>query len=349
MQHTQYMQRCIQIAKNGLGTTRPNPMVGSVIVCEGVIIGEGFTSPYGGSHAEVNAINSVKNKKLLKKSTIYVTLEPCAHYGKTPPCAHLIVSQGIPNVVIGTVDPFSKVAGKGIEILKNAGCSVVLGVLEQACKQHHKRFLTFHGKQRPFVILKWAETKDGFIDVYRKETDIVNAKPTWITNSYARQFVHKLRAEEHAILVGTNTVINDNPKLDVRNWEGENPVRIVLDRSLRVPSNYAVFDGSVKTIVFTEQSIKDSDTVFYKKIDFSKDLAYEVCSVLYLENIQSVIIEGGKTTLESFIEANIWDEAFVFVGDTYFEKGLIAPVLTGKLFDEITFGTDVLKKYLNQC
>ncbi|PCI36091.1 MAG: riboflavin biosynthesis protein RibD [Flavobacteriaceae bacterium] len=343
------MQRCIQIAKNGLGKTRPNPMVGSVIVCDGVIIGEGFTSPYGGAHAEVNAIKSVKEQHLLKKATIYVTLEPCAHYGKTPPCAHLIIEKGIPNVVIGTVDPFSKVAGKGIEILKNGGCKVVVGVLEALCKEHHKRFLTFHGKQRPFIVLKWAETKDGFIDVQRKETELENAKPNWITNKYARQYVHKMRADEHAVLVGTNTVINDNPTLDVRNWEGENPVRIVLDKSLRIPHDYTVFDHVLKTIVFTAQEVDDTKNVYYKKIDFSKDTVLEICQELYKENIQSIIIEGGKATLQSFIEANIWDEAYVFVGDVHFKKGLKAPKLTGVLEEELSFGNDILKKYKNQC
>ncbi|PCI00929.1 MAG: riboflavin biosynthesis protein RibD [Flavobacteriaceae bacterium] len=343
------MQRCIQIAKNGLGQTRPNPMVGSVIVCDGEIIGEGFTSAYGGNHAEVNAINAVKNKELLKKSTIYVTLEPCAHFGKTPPCASLIIAHKIPTIVIGTVDPFSKVAGKGIQMLKDAGCTVTVGILEDACLEHHKRFLTFHGKKRPFIVLKWAETQDGFIDVERKETELENAKPNWITNRFSRQYVHKIRAEEQAVFVGTNTVINDNPSLNVRDWSGQNPVRVILDRLLRIPLDYAVFDNKVKTLVFTEGSRKDTATTSYKKIDFSKDFVATICEVLYKENIQSVLIEGGKKTLQSFIDADIWDEAFVFVGDSKFIKGLQAPILQGTLITTVLLGKDVLKKYKNPC
>jgi len=343
------MQRCIQIAKNGLGQSRPNPMVGCVIVCNEKIIGEGFTSPYGGPHAEVNAIKSVKDKELLKNAVIYVTLEPCAHYGKTPPCANLIVEHKIPTVVIGTMDPFSKVAGKGIQILKDAGCSVTVGVLEDSCREHHKRFLTFHGKKRPFILLKWAETQDGFMDIYRKETAIEDAKPNWITNSYSRQYVHKLRAEEQAIFVGTNTVINDNPALNVRTWSGQNPVRIVLDKTLRIPLSYEVLDDKVKTIVFTESNRKDSKLTRYKKIDFSDNLVLAICEVLYQENIQSVLIEGGKKTLQSFIDANIWDEAAVFVGASNFGKGIKAPVFHGAIISTLSFGKDVLKKYKNRC
>lgn len=349
MSHTQYMERCIQIAKNGLGQTRPNPMVGSVIVCEGKIIGEGFTSSYGGAHAEVNAIKSVKNQELLKKSTIYVTLEPCAHYGKTPPCALLIINKEIPNVVIGTMDPFSKVAGKGIAILENAGCNVTVGVLEEACKEHHKRFLIFHGEKRPFIMLKWAQTNDGFIDVLRKETALKNAKPNWITNSYSRQFVHKLRTEEQGIFVGTNTVINDNPALNVRNWTGENPVRIILDKSLRIPLDYCVLDDKVKTIVFTECTRNDTKNTSYKKINFSNNLLLTICEVLYQENIQSVLVEGGKQLLQSFIDANIWDEALIFVGDVNFGNGLKAPAIQGTLVSEMFFAADTLKIYKNKC
>ncbi|MBL4745099.1 MAG: bifunctional diaminohydroxyphosphoribosylaminopyrimidine deaminase/5-amino-6-(5-phosphoribosylamino)uracil reductase RibD [Flavobacteriaceae bacterium] len=343
------MQRCIQIAKNGLGQTRPNPMVGCVIVYEGSIIAEGFTSPYGGSHAEVNAITSVKNKALLEKSTLYVTLEPCAHYGKTPPCANLIIAHKIPRVVIGTIDPFSKVAGKGIQLLKEAGCEVTVGVLEEACREHHKRFLTFHGKKRPFIVLKWAVSQDGFIDVLREETEIEDAKPNWITNRYARQYVHKLRAEEQGILIGTNTVINDNPALNVRNWSGQDPVRIILDKTLRIPVNYTVLNDAVKTLVFTEVKRMDTENTKYIKIDFSRNIVRAICEELYRENIQSVLIEGGKQTLQSFIDANVWDEALVFVGACNFKKGLQAPRIHGALVEEINFGDDVLKKYKNPC
>jgi len=349
------MQRCLQIAKNGIGTTRPNPSVGAVVVLNDEIIGEGFTSPYGGNHAEVNAIDAVKNKSLLKNATIYVTLEPCSHFGKTPPCADLIVKNQIKNVVIGCVDSNSLVAGKGIERLRNAGIHVVVGVLENECKEHHKRFFTVQNKKRPFIILKWAETNNGFIAPLNKESN----HPIWISNQYSQQLVHKWRAEEHAILVGTNTVIADNPKLNVRNWSGNNPIRIVLDRSLRIPNSAHVFDGSVKTICFTEiriESQEERDVIsseveksqlIFKQINFSKNIAQQVCEVLQEHQIQSVIIEGGTQTLQTFIDANLWDEATVFIGKNEFEKGVKSPEIKGKLIEEININNNVLKMYRN--
>ncbi|HUH46371.1 MAG TPA: bifunctional diaminohydroxyphosphoribosylaminopyrimidine deaminase/5-amino-6-(5-phosphoribosylamino)uracil reductase RibD, partial [Arenibacter sp.] len=208
--HEKYISRCIQLAKNGLGTTFPNPMVGSIIVHEGKIIGEGHTSSYGGPHAEVNAINSVKDPSQLKESTIYVTLEPCSHFGKTPPCADLIIEHGIPRVVIGTLDPNEKVAGRGVKKLQAAGCDIIVGVLEQECREHHKRFLTYHTKGRPYIILKWAETRDGYI-APPKEKRQKNPEPFWISNPYSQQLVHQWRTQEHAIMVGTTTVLADNP------------------------------------------------------------------------------------------------------------------------------------------
>tara|TARA_R110001606_G_scaffold10161_8_gene43692 strand:- start:5110 stop:6162 length:1053 start_codon:yes stop_codon:yes gene_type:complete len=349
------MQRCLQIAKNGIGTTRPNPSVGAVVVLNDEIIGEGFTSPYGGNHAEVNAIDAVKNKSLLKNATIYVTLEPCSHFGKTPPCADLIVKNQIKNVVIGCVDSNSLVAGKGIERLRNAGIHVVVGVLENECKEHHKRFFTVQNKKRPFIILKWAETNNGFIAPLNKESN----HPIWISNQYSQQLVHKWRAEEHAILVGTNTVIADNTKLNVRNWSGNNPIRIVLDRSLRIPNSAHVFDGSVKTICFTEiriESQEERDVIsseveksqlIFKQINFSKNIAQQVCEVLQKYQIQSVIIEGGTQTLQTFIDANLWDEARIFIGENEFEKGVKSPEIKGKLIEEININNDVLKMYRN--
>ena len=349
------MQRCLQIAKNGIGTTRPNPSVGAVVVLNDEIIGEGFTSPYGGNHAEVNAIDAVKNKSLLKNATIYVTLEPCSHFGKTPPCADLIVKNQIKNVVIGCVDSNSLVAGKGIERLRNAGIHVVVGVLENECKEHHKRFFTVQNKKRPFIILKWAETNNGFIAPLNKESN----HPIWISNQYSQQLVHKWRAEEHAILVGTNTVIADNPKLNVRNWSGNNPIRIVLDRSLRIPNSAHVFDGSVKTICFTEiriESQEERDVIsseveksqlIFEQINFSKNIAQQVCEVLQEHQIQSVIIEGGTQTLQTFIDANLWDEARIFIGENEFEKGVKSPEIKGKLIEEININNDVLKMYRN--
>ncbi|WP_298879769.1 bifunctional diaminohydroxyphosphoribosylaminopyrimidine deaminase/5-amino-6-(5-phosphoribosylamino)uracil reductase RibD [uncultured Polaribacter sp.] len=343
--HKKYIKRCLQIAKNGIGTSRPNPSVGAVVVLNDKVIGEGFTSPYGGNHAEVNAINSVKNKLLLKEATIYVTLEPCSHYGKTPPCADLIVKHQLKTVVIGCVDSNSLVAGKGIERLKKAGINVVVGVLEEECKLHHKRFFTVQDKKRPYIVLKWAETNDGFIAPLTKDEQ----KPVWISNPYSQQLVHKYRSKEHAILVGTNTVIADNPKLNVRSWFGENPIRIVLDRTLKVSKDLAVFDDSVKTIIITENKCADNNgkLTFFEVIDFSKNLAFQICKILQKHNIQSVIIEGGTQTIQTFIDENLWDEAKVFVGATIFKQGVKAPIFNKKNNKEINIKTDVLKIYTN--
>ena len=333
MKHKKYIQRCLVLAKKGIGSSRPNPSVGAVIVLNDEIIGEGYTNSYGGNHAEVNAINSVKELSLLKEATIYVTLEPCSHFGKTPPCADLIVKHQIKNVVIGCVDPNGLVSGKGIERLKKAGCSVIVGVLEKECLEHHKRFFTVQQKKRPYIILKWAETKDGFIAPELNHDQV--KKPVWISNSFSQQLVHKWRSEEHAILVGTNTVITDNPKLNVRSWTGNNPVRIILDKTLRIPDEAHVYDGSVKTIFLAESmthSQKDSvEKLVFEHIDFSDNLAEQICEVLYRHQIQSVIIEGGGQTLQTFIDANLWDEARVFEGDTVFGKGVKSPVLDKNL------------------
>ena len=303
MRDINYMNRCLELAKKGLGTTRPNPSVGAVLVFENQIIGEGFTSAYGGNHAEVNAINSVKNKELLSKSTLYVTLEPCSHHGKTPPCSDLIIKSKIPKVVIGVVDDNSIVAGKGIKKLKSNGVEVIVGVLEKDCKEHHKRFFTYHTKNRPYVILKWAQTKDGFIAPKTKSEQ----KPVWITNKKSRQLVHQWRAEEHAILVGANTVLQDNPSLTVREVKGENPVRVILDNNNSLSKEYQVFNDEAKTLLVNKTNPK------------------EVLDVLFQNKIQSVIIEGGSKTLQSFIDTNHWDEAKVFIGDVNFGEGVLAP------------------------
>lgn len=310
------------------------------------IIGEGFTSAYGGNHAEVNAVNSVKEKALLKEATIYVTLEPCSHFGKTPPCADLLVKHQFKNVVIGCVDTNSLVAGKGIERLKNAGINVIVGVLEDECKKHHKRFFTVQNKKRPYIVLKWAETKDGFIAPISKK----NNRPVWISNKYSQQLVHKLRSKEQAILVGTNTVFADNPKLNVRSWSGKNPIRILLDRALRIPKDTNVFDESVKTFFLTELKTKNKElkeNVVFEEINFTKNVASQVCEILQKHNIQSVIIEGGAQTLQTFIDTNLWDEANVFIGNSFFKNGIKAPVLKAKITSEIKIKNDVLKTYLN--
>ena len=335
----------MQIAKNGIGTTRPNPSVGAVIVYQNKIIGEGFTSPHGENHAEVNAINAVENKSLLKEATIFVTLEPCSHFGKTPPCADLIVKHQLKQVVIGCLDSNSLVAGKGVSHLENAGINVIVGVLETECRMHHKRFFKVQENKRPYIILKWAETKDGFVAPIAKN----EIKPIFISNTYSQQLVHKLRSAEHAILVGTRTVLADNPRLNVRSWSGENPVRVLLDNTLRIPKNSNILDGSAKTIVITaakDKNIVSSKNLIFEEIDFSKNIAKQVCEVLSKYQIQSLIVEGGTQTLQTFIDEKLWDEAMVFVGNTSFVKGVKSPIIT-KEFKEEFIENDILKRYTN--
>lgn len=337
--HEKYIKRCIELAKNGLGTTYPNPLVGSVIVCENEIIGEGWHKKAGEPHAEVNAVNAVKDKSLLSKSTIYVSLEPCSHFGKTPPCADLIIENKIPNVVIGTVDPNEKVAGKGIQKLSEAGIHVTVGVLEDHCNELNKRFFTLHQKKRPFIILKWAETADGFIAPVSKNEQ----KPIWITNQYSRQIVHKWRSEEHAILVGTQTVLDDNPSLNVRNWTGNQPIKIILDRQNRLSEDLAVFNSNDKTIVISESHRNfTNENCGSEIINFNKNVAQEICDVLFKKNIQSVIIEGGARTLQTFIDANLWDEARIFKGNSSFLHGTRAPVFAGKCIQQEKILNDTL-------
>ncbi|WP_338645901.1 bifunctional diaminohydroxyphosphoribosylaminopyrimidine deaminase/5-amino-6-(5-phosphoribosylamino)uracil reductase RibD [Flavobacterium sp. KS-LB2] len=337
--HEKYMQRCIELARNGLGTTYPNPLVGSVIVYDNKIIGEGWHKKAGEPHAEVNAVNSVKDKSLLKKATIYVSLEPCSHFGKTPPCCDLIIKNKIPNVVIGTVDPNIKVAGNGIKKLMEAGIHVTVRILEEECNELNKRFFTFHEKKRPYIILKWAESKDGFIGPKEKS----EKKPVWITNQYSRQLVHKWRTEEQAILVGTQTVIDDNPKLNARDWSGNNPIRVVLDQNNRIPKDSHVFDNQVKTILFSKskQSIEKENCIF-EYIDFEQNIATQVIESLYKHQIQSIIIEGGRQTLQTFIDANLWDEARIFVGNVEFNEGTKAPDFVKNQFKKQSIDTDQL-------
>ena len=307
-------------------------MVGCVIVFENTIIAEGYTSPYGEAHAEVNAIQSIRDPKVLEKSTLYVTLEPCSHFGKTPPCCDLIIAHKIPRVVIGCIDEHEKVCGKGISKLKAAGCEVIVGVLETECKIHHKRFFTYHSKKRPYIILKWAESKDGFIAPLNK-TEI---KPVLISNLSSRQLVHQWRAEEQAILIGANTVAQDNPRLTTREVEGPNPIRIVIDIKNTLPKSSQVFNSEAKTIKLTRS-----------EIDPSKPLATQVCKALYLYKITSVIIEGGQKTLKAFINEDLWDEARIFTSDTYLKEGVKKPQLKGIPTKEIRIGSDSLNIILN--
>lgn len=303
--HETYISRCIQLAKYGRVAARPNPSVGAVLVYDHKIIGEGCTSPYGGPHAEVNAIAAVKDASLLEKATLYVSLEPCSHYGKTPPCADLIVEKGIKKVVIGTVDPHHKVAGNGIKKLMESGCDVTIGVLEKDCIESNIRFITFHQQQRPYIILKWAQTLDGFIAPAQRD----KKAPVWITGTLSRKLTHKWRSEEQAILVGANTVIHDNPSLTTRDWEGASPLRIVIDERDALPKNAAVFNKDASTHTITTSN------------------PAAILKQLYTLNVQSVIIEGGTKTLHSFIQANLWDEARVFHEITRFGSGVKAPLL----------------------
>lgn len=319
----QYMTRCLQLASYGAGLVAPNPMVGSVVVYNDTIIGEGYHHQYGSHHAEVNAINSVKDKSLLKHSTIYVNLEPCAHFGKTPPCSLLIINSKIPRVVIGCTDTFSKVAGEGIRMMQDAGIEVITDVLKHESRELNRRFFTYHEKKRPYIILKWAETKDGFIDADR---DHKSEKPRWISNPFCRLWVHKQRTEENAILIGTNTAQMDNPSLTVRDWTGKQPLRCVLDLNNRLTKSLHLFDESTRTIVFSTTAGTSNQNITYVEIDIEKDIIPQILNSLHKLNCLSVIIEGGTKLLQTFIDLGLWDEASVYVGNTTFEMGVKAPL-----------------------
>jgi diaminohydroxyphosphoribosylaminopyrimidine deaminase / 5-amino-6-(5-phosphoribosylamino)uracil reductase len=324
-----FMFRAIELARLGMGLVSPNPMVGCVIVRNGVILGEGYHSEFGGAHAEVNAINRVKDKSLLTDSTIYVTLEPCAHQGKTPPCADLILKHKIPNVVIGTIDPFLEVAGRGIERLRQGGCQVIEGVLEDKCLELNRRFFIFHQKKRPFILLKWAQTADGFIDIDRSQENF--GQPTWITNDLSRIAVHKMRTDESAILVGTNTARKDNPSLTVREWSGRSPLRLVIDRLGNLERSLALFDQSVPTVVYTTLEVPSLTNLEFKRIDFDGTELQQILADLHRRGILSLIVEGGQKLINSFVKDEIWDEARVFVGKNVFLEGVRAPKFDGEL------------------
>ncbi|MES2592803.1 MAG: bifunctional diaminohydroxyphosphoribosylaminopyrimidine deaminase/5-amino-6-(5-phosphoribosylamino)uracil reductase RibD [Bacteroidota bacterium] len=323
--HETYIKRCLELAKKGFGAVAPNPMVGSVIVYDQKIIGEGYHEIYGQAHAEVNAINSVENKELLKHSTLYVNLEPCSHFGKTPPCADLIVKHKIPNVVIGSIDSNSAVSGRGIKKLTDAGINVTIGVLEKECKELNKRFFTFHEKKRPYIILKWAQTADGFID---KERSTENpGMALQISNTESRKLLHLWRSQEQAIMVGTNTALLDNPKLTVRELTGTNPLRITIDKYLQLPEHIYLFDKSTPTIVFTAIDKASVNNLEFIKIDFEQPVIKQITSELYKRDIQSIIIEGGQKFLNSFINEEIWDEARIFVSNINITNGVKSPIL----------------------
>jgi diaminohydroxyphosphoribosylaminopyrimidine deaminase/5-amino-6-(5-phosphoribosylamino)uracil reductase len=345
--HEIYMRRCLELAELGIGSVSPNPMVGAVIVHNSRIIGEGCHQHYGQAHAEVNAINQVINNyndyaDLLKQSTIYVSLEPCAHYGKTPPCADLIIKHQIPKVVIGCRDPFEQVDGKGIEKLIDADIVVITGVLEEECKWLNRRFFTRVQNHRPYIILKWAQTGDGFFAPNDQTQH-------WITGPESRKLVHQWRGEEDAVLVGKNTAAIDNPQLNVRYGNGKSPKRVVIDRKLELSAALHLFDQSVETMVFNEIKTDIDGKIKYIALeDFERFVPQYILYQLYLQDIQSVIIEGGAFTLTQFIEAGLWDEARIFTGNTILTKGIKSPQITGIIAEEFLIGTDKLQILYNR-
>lgn len=322
MSDTLYMSRCLQLAEMAGGNAAPNPMVGSVVVHNGKIIGEGYHQRCGEAHAEVNAINAVADQSLLPDATLYVNLEPCAHHGRTPPCANLIVQHRIRRVVIGCVDTFSKVSGRGIARMREAGIEVTVGCMEAESRFLNRRFFTFHAMERPYIILKWAQTQDGFVDILH-EGD-VRMHGVWITNQASKQLVHKWRSEESAIMAGTGTLLADNPQLTVREWAGSHPVRIVPDRRLRLPDGLSVYDGSAPTIRYSTMPSACSDR-YESALLPGTDFIREILADMHRRQLTSLFVEGGPTLLNYMIEQGLWDEARVFLGDKWFGNGLAAP------------------------
>ncbi len=338
-----YMIRCLELAGLGAGYVSPNPMVGAVIVADGKIIGEGYHQHYGEAHAEVNAIQNVLSQypnaeALLQRSTMYVSLEPCAHFGKTPPCSDLIVKYQIPKVVIGSRDPYAEVNGKGISKLQSAGIDVIEGLLSQECLNLNKRFFTRIAKQRPYIILKWAQTADGYFAPEQGQQ--------WISSESAKILTHRWRSEEDAVLVGYRTALSDDPQLNVRAWTGRNPKRIVIDRNLSLPKNLHLFDQSQETLVFNALKTEIDQQIKYLELEnFDTLLPQSICYQLYLMDVQSLIIEGGAQTLELFIKAGLWDEARVFTGTEIWAKGIKAPKLDAKTAEKHHIDTDILTIY----
>lgn len=344
-----YMRRCLDLAVLGAGTVSPNPMVGAVIVCDGQIIGEGYTSPYGGPHAEVNAVRNAMHMlgeeealRRFRRATIYVSLEPCAHHGKTPPCADMLVRHQFACVVIGCLDPFAKVNGQGLQKLQDADIDTRVGVLEAECRFMNRRFFTRITQQRPYVILKWAETSNGLFAP-------VEPGQAWISNAASKQLVHKWRAEEDAVLVGTATALLDNPSLTVRLQKGRNPKRVLIDRDLVVPAEAALYDGEAETIVF---NAKETDWQAKRKLialeNFPLYLPQNILYQLYLMDVQSIIIEGGVKTLQLFIDAGVWDEARVFVSTASWDQGIASPALNRSPASSVAVGSDTLSYYFNR-
>lgn len=332
-----FMRRALELAQLGRGHVSPNPLVGCVIVCDNLIIGEGWHQQYGAPHAEVNAVQSVSDKSLLPRSTVFVTLEPCSHVGKTPPCADLLIREGVKKVVVANLDTNPLVAGEGIKKLRNAGIEVITGILEKEARDLNRRFFTWVEKKRPHIILKWAQTSDGFI---ARE----NYDSKWISGTQSRQLVHRWRTEEDAVLVGMRTAQQDNPQLNVRDWTGRNPVRIVIDRFLKLSPKLHLFDGKQKTIRYNVLKHEEHPNVLFVRLDeenFLQGLLHDLTK----QKIQSVIVEGGLHTLNAFIEQNLWDEARIFTSREIFGKGIAAPSSSGRLDHNIAIGADQLSIY----
>ncbi|MBO9675473.1 MAG: bifunctional diaminohydroxyphosphoribosylaminopyrimidine deaminase/5-amino-6-(5-phosphoribosylamino)uracil reductase RibD [Sphingobacteriaceae bacterium] len=342
-----YIKRCLELAILGIGNVSPNPMVGCVIVLNQKIIGEGYHQEYGHAHAEPNAVKAVFDQygdeavAMLKQATAYVSLEPCAHFGKTPPCADLFVKHQIKKVVIGNRDPFSGVDGKGIEKLKNAGIEVISGVLEEECRYLNRRFFTRIQQQRPYIILKWAETANGYFATK-------DGQQKWITGALAKRLAHQWRTEEDAILIGKQTAIIDNPQLTAREWPGKNPIRLVIDKNLQVPLSNHIFNAEAKTIIFNEIKTDIVGNIHYIQMeDMHFYLAQKIAFQLYLMDIQSVIVEGGANILNQFLSTNLWDEARIFTSSKSWAEGIASPVINGNLEEQIQIGNDKLSIHIN--
>jgi diaminohydroxyphosphoribosylaminopyrimidine deaminase/5-amino-6-(5-phosphoribosylamino)uracil reductase len=340
-----YMQRCIELARKGKGLTRQNPLVGSVVVCNDRIIGEGYHNEYGGPHAEVIAVRSVADPTLLKKSSLYVNLEPCAHYGKTPPCSQMIRDIGIPRIIIGSRDSNPEVSGKGIMVLQAGGAEIIQGVLENECRYLNRRFFTYHEQKRPYVILKWAQTSDGFIDIDRKLTG--KTKPEWITDHTAKMLVHKWRSEEMSIMAGTDTILLDNPGLNVREWPGISPIRVVPDKNGRLTKGLQVLDGSSKTIIFSGQKKEITESLRYLLIPAESFEITDLLTKLYNQQILSVFVEGGAKLIRNFIDSGLWDECRVFYGLQKFGSGVKAPEINCEPEENIEFRGSAFRIFRN--
>jgi diaminohydroxyphosphoribosylaminopyrimidine deaminase/5-amino-6-(5-phosphoribosylamino)uracil reductase len=342
-----FMKRCLDLAGKAEGMTYPNPLVGSVIVNDGIIIGEGYHKKAGESHAEVNAINSVSDKSLLRSSAIYVNLEPCSHTGKTPPCTDLIISSGIKKVIIGTTDTSEKVSGRGVAKLIKAGCEVLAGVMEKECRRINRRFFTFNEKKRPYIVLKWAQSADGFLDIDRNPDQ--KQEPARITGNPERVLVHKWRASEQSILVGAGTMRADDPKLNVRFWTGNDPVRLILSGSGMLDGNAALFRSCGTNIVFTYNADAEIGNARIVRLNETGSASIQISEYLYRNDIQSLMIEGGAQVLGHFISTGLWDEARIFYGNEYFKSGIKAPSLNGVIVSQSVFTRSTLKVLVNEA